>query len=264
MTVDRISSERDVLLERATKLQPDRSRLSTRVADVIARTILEEGLRPGHRLPAEREMIEHFGVGRATLREAIRMLESDGLIRMKMGPAGGPEVSRPEIDRVTRILFLFLVTSSATLRDIYAVRAAVEPATARLAAIDADTSHRQELTESVSRMNASVTDERAFLKECGTFHRLVAESCSNPMFAAVSLSLDTILDGHEAGVRYSSRARRSVVGLHDAIAKAIVAGDADAAEKAAADHVNTAISYFEKKFPRSLDVVLQPADFPGF
>ncbi|WP_427919230.1 FadR/GntR family transcriptional regulator [Streptomyces sp. cg40] len=253
-----------MLLERAATLKTDRTRLSTRVADLIARTILEEGLPQGHRLPPEREMIEHFGVGRATLREALRILESDGLLRMRMGPAGGPEVSRPEIDRVTRVLFLFLVTSQATLRDIYAVRAAVDPATARLAAVEADPRRDQGLMESVSRMKASVSDERAFLRECETFHRLVAESCRNPMFAAVSLSLHTILDGHEAGVRYSRAALRSVVELHTAITTAIVAGDADAAEEAAADHVRTAVEYFEKKFPRSLDTVLQPSHFPDF
>ena len=264
MTADNALDFGDAFLRRARSLHVDRNRLSSRVAGLIARTILEEELEPGHALPPEREMIEYFGIGRATLREALRLLEADGLLRMRMGPHGGPEVSHPEIDRVTRMMLLFLVTSGTTLRQIYAVRSGLDPITARHAAEAATPEQRRELLTSVERMPDTLADEEAFLAENTEFHRLVAVACGNPMLMAMSLSLHTIIDGHDAGAHYGYRARESVVGLHGAITTAIDAGDGDAAAKAAAEHVRVALDYLERKNPAALDAKLRPTDLLGY
>src|SRR3954471_1911727 len=84
-------------------------KLSTLLADSITETILKNGMQPGHRLPPEREMRDQFGVGRGTLREALRVLEAEGLIIVKAGPRGGPVVAKPDADRVTRLLILLLI-----------------------------------------------------------------------------------------------------------------------------------------------------------
>jgi DNA-binding FadR family transcriptional regulator len=254
----------NILERRAATLNPDRSRLSARVADLIARTILEEDLQPGDRLPPERQMLEQFGIGRASLREALRLLEADGLVRMRMGPSGGPEVAYPQIDQITRILLLFLITSGATLRDIYIVRSTLDPAVAFLAATGATQDDVDLLEEAKLRMRAAVNKEPNFLQENGLFHRLIAEMCGNPLLTAMSLSMLSILDGHDAGIRYSLAARRSVAALHEAIADAIIARDGEAASEAAAHHVETAIAYFEKRYPKSLDEPLNPSTFRGY
>jgi DNA-binding FadR family transcriptional regulator len=254
----------DILLRRAESLHPDRTRLSTRVADLIARMILEEGLQPGDRLPAERHMLEQFRIGRASLREALRLLEADGLVRMRMGPTGGPEVAYPHIDQITRILLLFLITSGATLRDMYIVRSTIEPAVAFLAATSATQEDLDRLEAATSRMRHAINQEQEFLSENTIFHRLIAELCGNPMLTAVSLSMLAILGGHEAGMRYSVAARRSVAGLHDAIAEAIIARDGDAAFAAATHQIEAAIAYFDKRFPKSLDEPLHPSIFKGY
>src|SRR3954454_8499830 len=93
-------------------------KLSTLLADSITETILKNGMQPGHRLPPEREMRDQFGVGRGTLREALRVLEAEGLIIVKAGPRGGPVVAKPDVDRVTRLLILLLIAWGATLRDV--------------------------------------------------------------------------------------------------------------------------------------------------
>jgi DNA-binding FadR family transcriptional regulator len=264
MSTQNAEAVNDILLRRAASLRPDRSRLSTRVAELIARMILEEDLQPGDRLPAERHMLEQFGIGRASLREALRLLESDGLVRMRMGPSGGPEVVFPRIEQITRILLLFLITSRATLRDIYVVRAAIDPTVARLAAANATHDDLAHLKEEVARMHAAVNQEDEFLRENARFHRLVAQICDNPLLAAVSMSMLSILDGHEAGIRYSVAARRSAAGNHEAKANAIIARDGDAAGIAAADQVRTALAYFQKRYPKSLDEPLQPSTFMGY
>jgi len=113
-------------------------------------------------------------------------------------------------------------------------------------------------------MPDTLADEEAFLAENTEFHRLVAVACGNPMLMAMSLSLHTIIDGHDAGAHYGYRARESVVGLHGAITTAIDAGDGDAAAKAAAEHVRVALDYLERKNPAALDAKLRPTDLLGY
>src|SRR3954454_22738188 len=93
-------------------------KLSTLLADSITETILKNGMQPGDRLPPEREMREQFGVGRGTLREALRVLEAEGLITVRSGPHGGPVVSKPDALRLARLLILLLVSWGATLRSV--------------------------------------------------------------------------------------------------------------------------------------------------
>jgi DNA-binding FadR family transcriptional regulator len=264
MSTQSAEAVNDILLRRAAALRPDRSRLSTKVAELIARMILEEGLEPGDRLPAERQMLEQFAIGRASLREALRLLEADGLVRMRMGPSGGPEVVFPRIDQLTRILLLFLITSRATLRDIYVVRGAIDPTVARLASQTATHDDVERLREALARIRSAVNREEDFLRENAGFHRLVAEICQNPMLTAVSLSIHSILDGHQAGIRYSVGARRSALANHEAKANAIIARDGDAAASAAAKQVEAALGYFAKRYAKSLDEPLQPSAFTGY
>src|SRR3954468_8843649 len=109
-------------------------KLSTALADSITAPILKTGLQPGARLPSEREMREQFGVGRGTLREALRVLEAEGLITVRSGPHGGPVVARPDANRLARLLILLLISWGTTLRAVYDVRIVLEPLAAGRAA----------------------------------------------------------------------------------------------------------------------------------
>src|SRR3954453_385302 len=109
-------------------------KLSTALADSITDTILKNALKPGARLPSEREMREQFGVGRGTLREALRVLEAEGLITVRSGPHGGLVVAKPDANRLARLLILLLLAESATLRHVFDVRIVLEPLAAAEAA----------------------------------------------------------------------------------------------------------------------------------
>src|SRR3954452_14616755 len=109
-------------------------KLSTALADSITDTILKSGLQPGARLPSEREMREQFGVGRGTLREALRVLEAEGLITVRSGPHGGPVIARPDAIRLARLLILLVIAWGVTLRCGHEVRIVLEPLAAAQAA----------------------------------------------------------------------------------------------------------------------------------
>src|SRR3954466_7639270 len=177
-------------------------KLSTLLADSITETILRDGLQPGSRFPPEREMREQFGVGRGTLREAMRVLEAEGLITVRSGPHGGPVVAQPDAVRLARLLILLLISWGTTLRSVYDVRILLEPLAAGGAAESATAEQIEELHASVAALEAVIEDQHAVIEENQRFPRLLAEASGNPVLVAFCLALLTIFDGYEMGTHY--------------------------------------------------------------
>src|ERR1700677_3831179 len=96
--------------------------------------VARRGLKPGDFLPAERSMVETYGVGRGTLREALRLLEFQGVISLKPGPGGGPILQDPSGTHLASTVVLLLQMKQAPFRAVVEVRSAVEPMISRLAA----------------------------------------------------------------------------------------------------------------------------------
>ena len=101
-----------------------------RISEIIVeqiRLLMRQGqLRPGDRLPPERDLCERFGVSRVTVREALRMLESSGLVEIRVGARGGAFVTAPSSDRVGEGLTDLLSLSVITTTDITEIRMVLE------------------------------------------------------------------------------------------------------------------------------------------
>src|SRR5215467_4706463 len=104
------------------------------VAQRIVRDIARTGLRPGALLPPERAMLETYETGRGTLREALRLLEFQGVIALKPGPGGGPILMNPAPSHLASTLQLLMQLNQAPYRVIVEVRTALEPMISQLAA----------------------------------------------------------------------------------------------------------------------------------
>lgn len=111
------------------------------VADQIKRWVVERDLRKGDKLPNEAAMIAEFGVSKGTVREAMRILEAQGLIVTKTGPGGGSSVGEVSKDRAMSLLGNYFYFKDLSLSDIYEMRKLLEPAlVAKLAGrLDAET-----------------------------------------------------------------------------------------------------------------------------
>jgi len=97
------------------------------VADQIKRWVVERDLRKGAKLPNEAEMIAQFGVSKGTVREAMRILEAQGLIMTKTGPGGGSLVGEVSKDRAMSLLGNYFYFKDLSLSDIYQIRKVLEP-----------------------------------------------------------------------------------------------------------------------------------------
>lgn len=106
--------------------KPKRSR-PVRVADEIKQWVVERDLRKGDKLPNESAMIEQFGVSKGTVREALRILEAQGLIVTKTGPGGGSIVGEVSAERARSLLANYFYFHDLSVADIYQMRKALEP-----------------------------------------------------------------------------------------------------------------------------------------
>jgi DNA-binding FadR family transcriptional regulator len=110
------------------------TRASSDVIAQIRRAILSGQYRPGDRLPTEREMAQQFGVSRVTVRDALRALEANGLVRVKVGGQGGPYVSEPDIALLSDSFGTHLHLRGTTFQELAEARQALETTAVELAA----------------------------------------------------------------------------------------------------------------------------------
>lgn len=106
--------------------KPKRSR-PVKVADEIKQWVVERDLKRGDKLPNEAQMISLFAVSKGTVREALRILEAQGLIVTRTGPGGGSFVGQVSQDRALSLLGNYFYFHDLSLADIYQMRKALEP-----------------------------------------------------------------------------------------------------------------------------------------
>ncbi|MFD0688623.1 alpha/beta hydrolase fold domain-containing protein [Actinomadura fibrosa] len=251
-----------------TTARPGRARLPGRqipgtagvrpkkTAELLAQRIVADidrrGNTVGDRLPPEREMLLAYGVGRGTLREALRFLELQGVISLKPGPGGGPVVQRPDAGNLAAALTLLLQFSGAPFRTIAEARSGLEPMMARLAAERMSPGHLTDLRSSVDVMGANLADQAVFLEENKRFHDVIAHGSGNALFGHMVDALLGILDGSAIGIDYPEARRSAVHRAHLRIYEAIASRDPAASAGAMTLHIDEYIRYAERKFPEVL------------
>lgn len=223
--------------------------LAQRIADRITGGELE----PGTVLPPEREMLGAYGVGRGSLREALRLLEQHGLVTMKPGPGGGPVVRRPDPMHLASSLALLLQAARTPFRAIVEARVSIEPQMAAQAAQRASSKQTAEAEACVAEMGNDLASLPNFLAQNARFHDLIADASGNPVFRYLMTSLHRITDGTSLGVMYDERRRRAVHRAHERIAGALTDHDADAARDAMASHMGEFAKFMEKYYPSLMD-----------
>lgn len=224
------------------------AKTSERIARELANYIVDKELQPGTMLPTERDMIESLGVGRTTLREALRLLETRGVITIKSGPRGGPMVRRPRPSDLSEALTLILQFEKSSLREVMEARVGLEPTIARLAAAHIQDEQVADLQKSVDMMMSELGNHDVFLDENQRFHSLIADVAGNVVLGVFTETLQTVADGALIGVHYTPNRRRAVAQAHQRIVDALREKDADAAAAAMSVHLHEAEVYWARKY----------------
>lgn len=173
------------MTERTRAGAPRRSR-PVRVAEAIKEWVVEKGLEPGHRLPGEAELMDRFGMSKGTIREAMRLLQAQGLVVTKTGPGGGSFVGEVTRDRANALLANYFFFRKISIDDIYQVRIALEPENAASLAgtlTDAQLSELSEIMEAYASPAPTPEEERMQHIASLRFHARLAAFSRNEILA---------------------------------------------------------------------------------
>lgn len=228
--------------------------MSEVIARELANHIVDERLPAGSVLPTEKEMIESFDVGRSTIREALRLLETRNVITLRPGPGGGPVVRRPRSEDLGEALTLILQFEAASLDSVMEARRAIEPMIARLAATRISEEELHVMDESV-RLTIAAPNPEVFSEQNRRFHATLSRAARSVVLQVFIDSLGTVADGVTGGVTYSPRRYVAAAHAHARIIEALRACDGDLAEKTMRDHLDEADVYWHRKHK---DLVSRP------
>jgi GntR family transcriptional regulator, transcriptional repressor for pyruvate dehydrogenase complex len=226
------------------------------VAQRILRDALRSGLRSSDLLEPERTMLEKYQTGRGTLREALRLLEFQGVISLKPGPRGGPVLQTPDASHLSSTLVLLMQMRSAPFSSIVEVRSAMEPMISSLAATRISEDELTALRETVDQMQSELNDQYLFLDANKRFHDIIAWSSGNALFGYIIESLLGIMDGTVIGIDYPQHRRAAILKAHVEIYDALAARDPEASEARMREHIDAYEQYARRKFPQLLNEMI--------
>ncbi len=209
------------------------------VADELRQLIVSGELDEGDSLGNEPELIERFGVSRPSMREALRILETEGLISVRRGVFGGVVAHRPDQRQTARTAALVLQARNVSLADVFQARTIIEPAAVRMIVSSRGRKgSARRLRELISEQEWALADPPAFGVANARFHEELVAMAGNQTLSIVSEMLNEVVaraviavseaDGSLATRRRGVRSQIRLVDL-------IEAGESDAAE----DHWRT-------------------------
>ena len=241
---------------------PRRGRVTQhRVAQTVAaelRTRILNGA-DDYRLPTQDQLVQEFGVSYPSIREAIRILETEGLVTVRRGNVGGAEVHRPDETSAAYHLGLALQGGRVTLRDLATGLQMLEPMCA------AECARREDrletvvpvLTANIEKSMDLIDDGVAFTQTAREFHDLVVSFTPNATVRYVVSSLVALWSAQEEawaealtgrGEYPSPEQARAAVRTHQKIVDDIAAGQASAAEHMACAHLAATQSLLLNRF----------------
>ncbi len=236
------------------------------IADELRSRILRGELRDGDLLPKQEELLDEFQVSKPSVREAFRILETEGLVTVRRGNVGGSVVHVPQTDSVTYMLALVLETRGVTLADAGAALQQLEPAAAALCARrdDRATTVVPKLRAAHEQLASAIDDddEMAAIQTSRAFHELLVELCGNETMRVVVGTLEGLWTAHEAA--WAAEATRAghfpdpekrVRSLeeHAEILELIEQGDAEGVLTAARRHLEASQQFPLGASDRSID-----------
>jgi GntR family transcriptional regulator, transcriptional repressor for pyruvate dehydrogenase complex len=210
---------------------------SERVASAIVGEIVAGKMKQGDRLPNEAAMVERFQVGRGSLREALRILEVQGLISLRSGPGGGPVIVAVDPRDIARTFSLYLHLRRATVRELIEARLFIEPMLARMAAVAREPEGLQRLRDAIEKEAAVEDGDMSFVLASNNFHYVMATLSGNSVIDLVAAALKELYTSRVvAGGLVNDLDHNRLRDEHKAIANAIIQGKPQLAERLAQEH----------------------------
>ncbi|HVX21138.1 MAG TPA: FCD domain-containing protein [Acidimicrobiales bacterium] len=201
-----------------------------RLAQDIVATMYDRRMRPGDRYLSEADALQRHQVARGTYREALRFLEIQGVVDVRAGPGGGPEIRRPGWGQLASTIALLLQFSDTPLREVLEARTALEPGVARAVAMAATDDDVAAMAADLDAVEAGIGDYRTFAAAYLSYWDHFAAGTHNGFLRVLSPALRAIVNS--AGFIPNEPYRVAVLGRLRTVHAAVARHDPDAAAAA--------------------------------
>ncbi len=227
------------------------------VAEQVKRWINERELRPGDKLPKEAELQALFSVSKSTMREALKSLEVQGLIRISTGPNGGATIAQVPFERTCQFVQNYLFFQDLSVPDIYELRKLIEPELAVGALGHLRPEDFAALEKSIafcSPPGGSLEMTQLQRQEDLNFHEILARVNPNPIMRMTGQLVNELLrhvvklGGHTDHARYEEFGHANVH-AHRSILQAVRRGDAKKLHRLMYEHILEAQDHVMKLQP---------------
>ncbi len=225
-------------------------RIAELVASKLRDDILSGRLKEGDVLPSQESLFGEYGVSPPALREAIHILESDGLISVRRGNVGGAVVHHPTAERTAHMISMVLQARAATPVDVSEALTHLEPICAGMCAARDDRLSEvvPYLQDEIDRQSAQFDDVSQYVPNARRFHEALVSRCGNEPMILLIGSLELIWSTHESAVWNGDggpspmvdKTRRAALRDHQRLVDAISDGNAARAVRLAHDHLAAA------------------------
>jgi DNA-binding FadR family transcriptional regulator len=219
------------------------------VADVLRRRVVAGDLEPGARLPTETMLASEFGVSRPTVREALRLLAAQNLVRTAKGATGGSYVTVPSVGHLSASLGpgigLLADAQHISLEELLEVRQLLEVPAARLAAARRRDDDLERLRSAIPERPLELGAQEQFAYNAD-FHAVVLEASGNSLLAVAAQPVFDVLQTRLVRSNLGARFHRTINAHHRSLVAAIESGDEDAAGGEMHEHVEFLRPFYEK------------------
>jgi GntR family transcriptional regulator, transcriptional repressor for pyruvate dehydrogenase complex len=237
--------------------QPRRqAKTAETVAAAIVRDVVSRNLNPGDMLPSEAAMLAHYRVSRASLREALRLLEVQELIRLKPGPGGGPIVTAVDPRNLAKITMLYLYLGGATYQELFEAQQVMARNDAERAARNPD----RELVRLAMKPFLAVEQPiqgPEYWTVTNEFHGAVGELGGNRVIELVSRIVGSIWHERIVTRMDTHSVRKQIHAEHREIARAISARQPAKAGRLMHDHFGWLVEEYSRHWPGRFDELIE-------
>ncbi len=200
------------------------NKVSQNITDQIRNAIFEGRLKPGDKLPSERELIENFKVSKATLREALRSLEVLGFLEIRKGVSGGAFVTEVDMTKARDSFTNFLLFKNLSLKDLSEVRLLLEPYIAEKATQSITQEDLRRLQKLIKESEHAIKNNIVLesRKDEIEFHRIIASITGNPILMFILDFVENLLIDTKAILKPGKEFSNKVLRAHKRIYNALL------------------------------------------
>jgi GntR family transcriptional regulator, transcriptional repressor for pyruvate dehydrogenase complex len=201
-----------------------RKRTFEEVSAHIKSLVLKGVLKPGAKLPPETEIARQLGVGRQTVREAFRLLELSGFVRIKRGLGGGPVIADTVLDSLSTALHDAVALQRVNIDELTDARVVVEKGVIERLLQKMDPADMAHLRENITQAKSKIAMKLPAFEENIQFHILLATASRNQVFVVTMRAIMTIMADFLSRRKQTLSASKKVVDAHEEILEAVING----------------------------------------